>query len=615
MNIDRTIDINEKEETLVLEKFSQLKTERQKYITRWKDIQNFVAITSEVNSEFEDNENKSRQKDIFINDPTGFICTNQAGDYLAGILWGLNAITLEPSEYLKQIAKGTDFSEFFKKATKITLDQMNSTDAGLNSILKSYAYEQFSYGTSGIGTFKNQGFDEHQTDCCLTYKPYGVYNSCIDEGANSKINVIYTVYNWTLNKIIEEFCVVDGEFNKENYKALPDDFKNAYEAKRLNQKFKIVYGIMPNNFYRMAKRGKAGAKFKGYWFIESSKTIFKVDYFKEMPVAVCRFIRANNQIYGESSGSLAISSIKLLNHLKGDTIDNIEKITDAPLGVISGALVAGNVINRSAGSVTVLNPQASNNGQNPIFPLSQAGDISAVVNFLIPELKKDITNIFKIDQLLDYNTATQMTATESSYRMSIRGKSISGILSQQKAECIEPLVFRSISIIQDCGLYGKDLDKMPEITEEDIAEKQRVFEAGEFIPQEIVKCINDGKKWYNVKFNGELERLCNAEIYEAFGRFLQYLQAVLQIKPELVNALNEYDIINLIQEVSNLANNKLIKSKTQYNEIIKQIQEAQQAQAETQQQLVQAQYLGQLANADKQSADAEEKRNGVSQYE
>lgn len=615
MNIDRTIDITEKEETLVLEKFSQLKTERQKYIARWKDIQNFVAITNEVNSEFEDNENKNKQKDVFINDPTGFICTNQAGDYLAGILWGLNAITLEPSEYLKQIAKGADFSEFFKKATKITLDQMNSTDAGLNSILKSYAYEQFSYGTSGIGTFKNKGFEEQQTDCCLTYKPYGVYNSCIDEGANSKINVIYTVYNWTLNKIIEEFCLVDGEFNEENFKALPDDFKNAYSAGRLNTKFKIVYGIMPNNFYRMSKRGKAGAKFKGYWFIESSKTIFKVDYFKEMPVAVCRFIRANNQIYGESSGSLAISSIKLLNHLKGDTIDNIEKITDAPLGVISGALVAGNVINRSAGSVTVFNPQASNSGQSPIFPISQAGDISAVVNFLLPELKKDITNIFKIDQLLDFNTATQMTATESSYRMSIRGKSINGILSQQKAECIEPLVFRSISIIQDCGLYGKDLNKMPEMTEEQITEKQRVFEANEFIPQEIVKCIDDGKRWYNVKFNGELERLCNAEIYEAFGRFLQYLQAILQIKPELVNALNDYDTISLIQEVSNLANNKLIKSKTQYNEIIKQIQEAQQAQAEAQQQLVQAQYLGQIANADKQSADAEEKRNGVNPYE
>lgn len=605
MNIDRSIDIDENEEKLVLDKFSQLKTERNNYVSRWKDIQDYVSIVNDINSEFEDNENRNKQKDIYINDPTAFICTNQAGDYLAGILWGLNAITLEPSEYLKQISKGEDFSDFFKKATEITLKQMNSTDAGLNSILKSYAYEQFSFGTSGIGTFRNKAFDEQQSDCCLTFKPYGVYNSCIDEGASSKINVVYTCYNWTLNKIIEEFCLVDGELNKEAFDALPDDFKNAYGANKLNQKFKIVYGILPNNFYRMSKRGKAGAKYKGFWFIENSKTIFKVDYYKEMPVAMCRFIRVNNQIYGESAGSLAISSIKLLNHIKGDAIDNIEKITDAPLGVFSGALIAGNVLNRSAGSVSVFNSQASGNGQSPVFPISQAGDISAIVNYLIPELKKDITNIYKIDQLLDFNTATQMTATESSYRMSIRGKSINGILSQQKAECIEPVVQRAISIIQDCGLYGKDLSQMPEITPEQIEEKQRAIDEGDIIPEMVLKCMNENKRWYSIKFNGELERLSNAEIYEAIGKFLQYLQAILQIKPELASAINDYDFIELVQNVSNLANNKLVKSKAQYTEAIEQMQAMQQQQMQMQQEAQQAQMMNQLAGANKQSAQAQ----------
>ena len=605
MNIDRSIDIDENEEKLVLDKFSQLKTERQKYVSRWKDIQDYVSIVNEINSEFEDNENRNKQKDVYINDPTAFICTNQAGDYLAGILWGLNAITLEPSEHLKQISQGNDYSEFFKKATEVTLKQMNATDAGLNSILKSYAYEQFSFGTSGVGVFKNKAFDEQQSDCCLTFKPYGVYNSCIDEGASSRINVVYTCYNWTLNKIIEEFCLIDGELNKDEFDALPDEFKNAYGANKLNQKFKIVYGILPNNFYRMNKRGKAGAKYKGYWFLENSKKIFKVDYYKELPVAICRFIRVNNQIYGESAGSLAISSIKLLNHLKGDAIDNIEKITDAPLGVFSGALVAGNVLNRSAGSVSVFNSKAAMNGQSPVFPLQQTGDISAIVNYLIPELKKDITNIYKIDQLLDFNTTTQMTATESSYRMSIRGKSINGILSQQKAECIEPVVHRAISIIQDSGLYGKDLNDMPEMTPEQIQEKQRAVDEGDYIPDDILKCMKDGKRWYSIKFNGELEKLSNSEIYDSIGKFLQYLQAILQIKPELASAINDYDFIDLVAEVSNLTNNKLIKSKTQYNEQIEQMQAMQQQQMQMQQQAQQAQMMNQLASANRDNAQAQ----------
>lgn len=136
-----SIDINEKEEKLVIERYTELKTERSRYITRWKDVQNFVAITNEVNTEFDDTKQPNEQKDVYINDPTAFISVNQAGDYLAGILWNLNAVTLEPSKYIKEKA-GKDLSDFYKKATNIFLEQMNATDAGFQSILKSYCYEQ-----------------------------------------------------------------------------------------------------------------------------------------------------------------------------------------------------------------------------------------------------------------------------------------------------------------------------------------------------------------------------------------------------------------------------------------------------------------------------------------
>ncbi|MCD8378061.1 MAG: portal protein [Candidatus Gastranaerophilales bacterium] len=597
-------DLNEKENKLITDRFAELKTERSKYISRFRDIQNLVAITNEINSEFEDTGREANQKDIFINNPTAFICTNQAGDYLAGILWGLNAITLEPSEYIKKISKGADLSQFYKKATEVTLEQMNAVDAGFQSVLKSYCYDQFSYGTSGIGAFKSKEFERGQTESCISYKSFGVWNSCIDEGAGNKIDVVYAIYNWRLNQIIEEFCFNDkGEFDKTKFADMPEEIQQAYEQNKFNQKFKIVFAMLPNNHFCMNKRGKVGAKFKGYWFLENAdKKVFKVEYFKKMPIAMCRQIRVNNQVYGESAGSLCLSSIKMLNHISGNTVDNIEKTTDAPLGILSGALVAGNVINRSAGAVTEFNVQAVSNNQNPIFPISQAGDISAVVQFLIPELKKDITNIFKIDQLLDFNNQTSMTATESSYRMSIRGKSINGLLNQQKTEEIEPIVHRSIQIIQDCGLYGYKLSELPENTEEDIAFKEKVFKDGDFIPEIIEQAMKDNKLWYKLKFNGELEKLCNSEIYENIGKFLQYIQALLQIKPELVNAVNDYEFLDLVKSVSGLTNDKLIKSKYQYEEILAQMEEIQQQQAQQQAILQQVQMMKDGASISKDMA-------------
>ena len=603
-----TIDITEQEEKLVIERFKELKTERGKYIPIWKDVQNYVAITNDVNSEFEDDKQPSEQKDVFINNPTAFTSVNQAGDYLAGILWNLNAVTIEPSKYIKDKAQGSDFSHFYKKATETFLEQMNAADAGFQSILKSYCYEQFSFGTSGIGTFKSKEFENGQSECCLTFKPFGVWNCCIDEGANNKIDVVYTVYHRRLNQIIEEFCYENGSFSEELLKELPEEIQRAVEENKFNRKFKLIYGILPNNSFRLGKRGKKGARFKGYWFLENSgNQVFRVDYFNKMPIAMCRAIRVNNQIYGESSGTLAISSIKMLNYISGNTVDNIEKITDPALGVISGSLAAGNVINRSAGAVTNFNPQAIANGQTPIFPIAQTGDISAVVNFLIPELKKDIVNIFKIDQLLDFNNQTQMTATESSYRMSIRGKSINGLLTQEKTETIEPVCHRAISIIADCGLFGRtysDVQNLPEETQEQIAYKKKLIKEGDFIPQIIEEAMRDNKIWYKLKFNGELEKLCNAEVYEAIGRFLQYLNAVLQIKPELAHAINAYEFLELLKSVSNLVNDNLIKNKYDYEELLKAMEEAQKEQAQQQAMLQQAQMMKDGATASKDMAQA-----------
>ena len=211
------IDIDEKESALVIERFKELKTERNKYVPRWREIQEYVSITNEIHSEFEDTKQPAEQKDIYINDPTAFTCVYQAGDYLAGILWNLNAVTLKPSSYIKKQSGGADLSEFYKHATEVFLGQMNATDAGFSSVLKSYCYDQFSFATSGIGTFKSKEFVNSQSEYCLCFKPFGVWNSCIDEGANNKITVVFTVYNWRINQIIEEFCIdEEGNVDEQN---------------------------------------------------------------------------------------------------------------------------------------------------------------------------------------------------------------------------------------------------------------------------------------------------------------------------------------------------------------------------------------------------------------
>ena len=61
------------EQELIIDRYKELKERRSRYVPKWKDIQNYVAITNDINTEFEDTKKESEQKDIFINDPTAFL--------------------------------------------------------------------------------------------------------------------------------------------------------------------------------------------------------------------------------------------------------------------------------------------------------------------------------------------------------------------------------------------------------------------------------------------------------------------------------------------------------------------------------------------------------------
>lgn len=586
------------ENTLVIERFKELKTERSKFITKWQDIQSYVAITHEINSEFETSENKAAQRDIEINDPTAFISTNQAGDYLAGII--NTDLTLEASEEIKK-STGEDLSDFYKSATTILNEQINHPDAGYLTLLRSYAYDQYSFATSGIGAFVSKEFLQKQSECCLSLKGYGVWNSCVDEGVNNKITIVYTVYSWSLNTILDEFCHNDkGEFIADKLKDFPKDIQEAYDRRELNKKFKIVHAILPNNYYKLETRGIKGARFKGYWFVDNTDKVFSTEYYKEMPVCICRAIRVNGQVYGESSGSISISSTKMLNYVAGNAVDNVDKNTNVPLGTISGALINGNTFDASAGSVTQFNPKVmTETKQSPIFPVMTVGDISALISFLIPKCEKDIINIYKIDQLLDFNNKVPMTAYETLNRVGIRGKSLAGMIGQQKSELVEPLAHRIISIIQGCGLFGYIKEDLPETTEEEILIKQRIEEEGKIIPDAVAKAMKDGKRWYKLKLNGELEKLANAETYENLGKFLQIIQLIFALSPDTVNALKPYELLILTKEICNLTNEDITLNPYQFKDAMAKIQAQREEEQKIQMLLAQSGIAKNAASAQK----------------
>lgn len=561
---------------MLIERFKDLKAKRSENVSLWRDVSKYVGI--QVDEKYMDSQTVDGQlKDTFVDDPTAAMSVIQSGDYIDGILWGNgeDIVTLEPSDWVASKIDKDLVKSYFDFRTKQLLKNMNHYNAGFGRARKAYLYDQMSFGTSGIGVFINEAYKENKDENPYVFRNYGVDNLAIDEGINGRIDTIFITYRWRVNRIVNEFKFIGDK--------LPQCIIEDYDAGHYNKTYNLVQGIYPREDYNPRKKGKVGAKYVGCWFLDDNKSdIFFEEDFREMPISVCRAIKVRGEVWGRGFGTMLISSIKLNNYMLQQATENIEKKNKPALGAFSNAVFGDSVVDMSSGELTMFNPEYAN-GQNPLWKLYDEGDPSALIQFLIPYFNEKITSGFKIDVLLDFNSQQGMTATESMHRYTIRAKSIMGIIGQQVDEMLMPTMVRCLQIEDDMGLIGINTKMNPD-------EVQQARDAGRedvIIPEAVLEAMQKGIKWYKIKFNGELDRMNRAQNVEKVMNFGNGVAMVAQLKPQVLEAVNEYDMIT---DLNSALGTNYIKGKRKYEEQL----EARQQQAQLQAVMEQGEKVSQM---------------------
>lgn len=525
--------------TNIKQRYTELKSERQKYVARWNEVSKYVGIRVDPEQFFYDESNKSEDLDKYTEDPTAALSVQQSADYLKGIMWGngVNAISLVPSDDVLNMANKAELDKWFEYASDQLLAQMNHSSAGLNSSLNAYFYDQQSFGTSGIGAFPNSSYGRSSDTNVLLFRPYGVDTLAIDEGKNGLIDVIFNTYRWRTNRLVSEFCEKEKGFDMEAFKRLPKRVQDAYNNKNFNLIFNIVQAILPREDYTPNALGKKGCRYCGYWFEESSdKTFYEEDY-KELPIAVARAVKIRGEVYGRSSGTLLISSIRCINQAVSETMQAMAKMVRPPIGILNTAVFGDDVVDTSENGLTVFNAGLLA-GSDPIIKMQDIGDPSTLIQWLVPYLNEKVATAFKIDILLDFSAQSDMTATESLQRFSIRGRSISGMIMQQKTELFEPLIRRCVSICFDKGVLGVN----PQ--DESAKELLSMGYSQKIIPQAVLDCIEQGKPWFEIHFNNEVEKLGKTEKVDDLIKMINVVTALMAVYPQIGEAVDWYSMIS-----------------------------------------------------------------------
>lgn len=531
--------------------YTELKSSRDRAKPLWDDISKYVGIGTQPNYAYnrDGQANATRQLDQYVDDPTAAISVNQAGDYLVGIMWGTgeNVMNLVPSRYVLELADAELVKPWFDFATSQALYHINHPEAGYNTALRPYAYDQFSFGTSGIGIFLNRGFVEGRDENALVARQYGVDNVVIDEGKSGLVDYVFATYTWRVNRIVGEFAMVGGKLDPVAFAKLPKRVRDSYTKKQANDQYEIVFGMFPRDDYDPRLKGAKGTRYKGCWFMDDDAAMgyFMEEDFAERPINIARMIRIRGEVWGRSSGTMLISSIKSVNYMMGTTIEIMEKMADPALGMFSNAVFGDSVLDTSPSGLTIFNSTlAAAAGGNPTFQIHDVGDPTEMVKFLIPYLNEKIVTAFKVDTLLDFASEKEMTATESMQRYTIRGQSLSGVLTQQKNERLIPDVKRAVSICMAVGELGVN----PQ-TDSARAKTLAANNRGQrVIPDAVMKVMASGKPWYEIQFNNELENLIRTDKVNNLLKVLQATSGIAAIYPGIVEAVNWYKLLKDIND-------------------------------------------------------------------
>jgi hypothetical protein len=277
-------------------------------------------------------------------------------------------------------------------------------------------------------------------------------------------------------------------------------------------------------------------------------------------------------------------------------IENIEKLNNPPLIGINNAMVGDSVVDTSANGLIMIN-ESYGGSVPPFSKIYDVGDPTPLVSYLIPYLNEKIATGFKTDILLDFASAKDMTATESMQRYAIRGRSLSGIIGQQKSELLDVLIERNLQIEDDLGLVGIDPDLNPE-------EAQRMRELNNsnvIIPEVVLKRMRENKKWYKIRYNNELERLTKTEKLERIMQMINGISMLASLNSQILGAIDFYAMLKDVNEALGMT---YIKSEEDFKAIV-----AQQAEMQAQAMAIQAGQAGSeiaknLGTAQKDVADA-----------
>lgn len=543
--------------TKIKAKFNAMFNNRQKYISRWKDIRDYQLPFLGV---FDDEQDQSKVHTDKINNGVAW---ESCQIFASGVMSGMTPpsrkwfkLTLENAE----LAANSKVAEVLDDREQI-LYAVFAKSNFYNTVHQTYMELPFGQSPMSI-------MPDAKVGVRFTSFPIGTY--ALECGSNGDVNTFGRKYRMTADQLVEEF----------GYNACPDKVKRAFDDGKGNAStFVVCWLVMPNKD-RNGKLGNKNMPYSSIYWVEGSNTdeILRHSGFEEWAIPIARHTTHDLSGYGKGCAWFAQSDAQMLQLLEKDLVTAIELGIKPPMSASSGVIGS---VNLFPGGVTEVD---TNEKVEPIFNVGiDVANVQAKIQFVSESIKRAYSADLFL--MLDNLDAGQMTAREVMERTQEKMQQLGPVVERLQSEFLNPIIERTYGILDRAGIF-------PPI-DDDVAEMLNGLD----VKIEYISPLAQAQK---------MSSLVNIEQYYAFIMSLAQGNANIVQKFNFEEAADIYGV-NLGVPI------KVIRSNDEYKEIMEKQQQAQQEQEEQAQALQMAQLAPQMAGAAKQATDAANDGNPVMQ--
>ena len=353
------------------------------------------------------------------------------------------------------------------------------------------------------------------------------------ENEKEKIDTVYRKFTLTARQAYEKWEDKAGEV-----------VKTHMERKDYDKPVTFIHCVSPRYERDVSKDSAGDMPFESIYIEVSKKHLISESGYQEFPYFTPRFNKNSGEVWGSSPGMVSYADIKMLNEIVKVTVRAAQKIVDPPIVLPHDGFLLP--IKYAPGA---LNFRLKGNPQDKIEPLISGQRIDIGL-----EIINDYRNLIKKNYFVDLflllsdPMRKDMTATEVMQRVEEKMLILAPVLGRLMNEFLDPLINRTFAMLWRQGRIMQPPAQLQDVP-------------------------------YQIEYISPLARAQKLDQMKSINNFLVLIQNMAQVKPDVLDNVNEDEVVMEIQDLYGV-NPKFLRNREEVEQIRQARAEAQAKQNE-----------------------------------